>query len=402
MIRRDRNHPSVIMWSIGNEIREQMDPDCAEIARFLVDICHDEDPSRPVTCGLNALRGDHNTIADEVDIPGWNYQPRNYGHFHACYPDKPQYGSETASTVSSRGAYYFPAVDEVMLRRDTLQVNSFDMSYPPWGTAPDVEFQAQDECDFSMGEFVWTGFDYLGETTPYQSEWPSRSSYFGIIDLAGIPKDRFYLYQAKWSGRDVIHLMPHWTWPGMEGQIVQVQCYTNHQSAELFVNGVSQGRKDHYRKHKVLESSYRFHWPLVVYQPGELKVVAYAGDDVVGTKTIVTAGAPAAVELVVDCQDLAADGDDMAFVTARIVDKDGNLCPHADNSLRFDVSGAARIAGLCNGDATSLESFKGTEMKAFNGMCVLYLKSIDGRSGEIHVTCLAQGLVDGVMELRAL
>ncbi|MDT8389331.1 MAG: glycoside hydrolase family 2 TIM barrel-domain containing protein [Lentisphaeria bacterium] len=401
LIRRDRNHPAVIMWSVGNEIREQMEPQSAETAAFLVDICHDEDPTRPVTCGLNAVKGSRNYIADALDIPGWNYQPRHYGHFHTLFPDKPQYGSETASTVSSRGEYYFPAVDEVMLKRGNLQVNSFDLSYPSWGTAPDIEFQAQDECDFIMGEFVWTGFDYLGEPTPYATEWPSRSSYFGIIDLAGIPKDRYYLYQSTWSNQEVIHLMPHWTWPGMEGKPLQVQCYTSYKSAELFVNGVSQGRKSHYRKHKVLESSYRFHWPSVVYEPGELKVVVYDGDDAVGERTMVTAGEPASIELVSDRDSIRADGDDMAFVTARILDAEGNLCPCADNSVAFELSGPAEIAGLCNGDATSLETFKGPRMSAFNGLCVLYLKSMGCEAGDIDVRCRADGLSMGKAILHA-
>lgn len=404
LIKRDRNHPAVIMWSTGNEIHEQWKEDGTEIGQFLVDVCHDEDPTRLVTAGLNGAVSDRkNQVVGTVDVIGLNYQPHDYVHAHTMYPDKAIYGSETASTVSSRGEYYFPAVDEIHLKRDTLQVNSYDLTYPGWATAPDVEFRAQDECDFMMGEFVWTGFDYLGEPTPYNEEWPSRSSYFGIVDLGGIPKDRFYLYQSQWANKEVLHLMPHWTWPGHEGQAVPVQCYTNHNSVELFVNGKSMGKLGRYHKGRVLQSNYRFLWPAVPYEPGELKVVAYDKKGVIqGEHTVKTAGAPARIELVSDRDTIKSDGDDMAFITARIVDKDGNLCPRADHSLSFAVDGPARIEGLCNGDATSLESFKGTEMKAFNGMCVIYLGSSGEETGDIEITASADGLTETTATLTAL
>lgn len=400
LIKRDRNHPAVIMWSIGNEISEQWTEDGTEVSQFLVDICHDEDPTRPTTAGLNRAIAKLNKVAVALDIPGWNYQPQDYVHAQTLYKGKPTYGSETASTYSSRGEYYFPAVDEIHLRRDTLQVSSYDLSYAGWATAPDTEFRAQEECNFIMGEFVWTGFDYLGEPTPYNEEWPSRSSYFGIVDLAGIPKDRFYLYQSQWSDKKMIHLMPHWTWPGYEGKPVPVQCYSNYPSVELFVNGVSIGKKSHYRKYKVLESNYRFLWPAITYEPGEIKVVGYDKEGNVQEEAIIkTAGKPEAIELTSDRAALKTDGDDMAFVTVRIVDKDGNLCPQADNLLSFSVKGPAEISGLCNGDATSLESFKGDTMKAFNGMCVLYLGSLDADAGDIKVTVSADGLIDGTADL---
>lgn len=397
LIRRDRNHPAVIMWSTGNEIPEQGKEDGAAISQFLVDICHDEDPTRPTTAGLNHFGSEFNrALAATLDIPGWNYQPHHYVHAHTALPGKPMYGSETASTVSSRGEYYFPASDEVHVKRETLQVSSYDLSYPSWATAPDAEFRAQDECDFIMGEFVWTGFDYLGEPTPYSEEWPSRSSYFGIIDLGGIPKDRFYLYQAKWSGRNVLHLMPHWNWEGREGQPVPVQCYTSYPAAELFVNGVSMGRQSHYRKPQALRSPYRFIWPTVPYAAGELKVVAFDGKGVQqAERRIVTAGEPCCIELVGDQPGLRTDGEDMAFVTVRIVDKDGVLCPKADNSIGFEVEGPAEIAAVCNGDATSLESFKGTRIKAFNGLCVVYLRSVAGPSAPIALKAQATGLDAG-------
>jgi len=404
MIRRDRNHPAIIMWSTGNEIPEQWENDGTEISQFLVDICHDEDPTRPTTAGLNnAVYTSRNQVADSLDIIGWNYQPHNYVHAHTLFLGKSMYGSETASTVGSRGEYYFPAVDEVRLRRDTLQVNSYDMSCPSWATAPDIEFRAQDECDFIMGEFVWTGFDYLGEPTPYNEEWPSRSSYFGIIDLGGLPKDRFYLYQSQWSDKKVLHLMPHWTWRGHEEQPISVQCYTNYHEVELFVNGISLGKQSHNQKYSVLKSKYRFIWNSVPYEEGELKVVAY--DDkgtLMAEQSVVTAGEPHAIELIADRLAVTADGDDMAFITAQIVDKAGNLCPRADNSLSFEIEGSAEIVGLCNGDATSLESFKGNTMKAFNGLCVVYLRSVDGSLGTAKIIATSKDLTPQTVEINTI
>jgi beta-galactosidase len=402
LVRRDRNEPSVIMWSIGNEICEQGKPDGGEIAQILIDVCKEEDPTRPTTAGLNGAVGETNTVASRLDIPGWNYKPQLYGRAHVLYPGKPMYGSETASTVSSRGEYYFPAVDEIHLKRDTLQVNSYDLSYPGWATSPDIEFHAQDTCPFIMGEFVWTGFDYLGEPTPYTEEWPSRSSYFGILDLGGLPKDRFYLYQSQWSDKPALHLLPHWTWPGHEGKPVPVHCYTSFNRVELFLNGKSMGKKSHYYQHKVLESNYRFVWNDVPYEPGELKVVAYNREGVAGEYSVFTAGEPNTLELVSDRPTIRPDGDDMAFVTVKVVDKNGVLCPRADHSISYEIEGPAEIVGLCNGDATSVESFKGTQMKVFNGMAVVYLRSVDGENGEITLKAKAEGLSATAVTLQTV
>ncbi len=400
MIRRDRNHPCVIMWSIGNEIMEQWEEQGAAVASFLSGICHDEDPTRPTTAGFNgpddAIK---NGLAAAVDIPGWNYQPHRYVRFHQMFPTKATYGSETESTVSSRGVYYFPVNEEVSPVRDTLQVNSYDMCYPPWAYSPDVEFRAQDECGFSLGEFVWTGFDYLGEPTPYFERWPSRSSYFGILDLCGIPKDRYYLYQSKWTDQPVLHLLPHWTWPGREGESTPVHCYTGFPTVELFVNGRSQGRRS--KREKLMLGSYRLVWPDVRYEAGTLKAVAYDGEGRVIAETVVnTAGSPVAIELVADRKTMVADGDDMAFVTVRLVDADGNLCPTADDLVTFQLDGPATIAAVDNGNAASLESFQANQRRAFSGLCMVYLRSAGQQDGVVTLTATADGLASASVTLE--
>ena len=402
MIKRDRNHPCVIMWSIGNEIMEQWQKDGAEVARFLCDICHDEDSTRPTTAGFNGPdQAIENGLADVVDIPGWNYHPQNYVRFHKRFPQKATYGSETESTVSSRGEYYFPVTEDVNPIRESLQVSSYDMAYPGWAYSPDVEFQAQDACDFSLGEFVWTGFDYLGEPTPYQEQWPSRSSYFGIIDLCGIPKDRFYLYQSQWTDKQVLHLLPHWTWPGREGESTPVHCYTSFDTVELFLNGVSLGRRS--KRAKLMMGTYRLVWPDVRYAPGELKAVAYDNEGCPAAETIVrTAGQPAAIELTLDRDSIAADGDDMAFATVRILNADGNQCPTADNLVTFRIEGPAEIVAVGNGDATSLEPFQADHRKAFNGLCMVYLRSVNGGSGPITLYAEAEGLAAATAVVEAV
>ena len=395
MIRRDRNHPCVIMWSIGNEIGEQSSENGAEVARFLTAICHDEDPTRPVTAGFNNSEGAiRNGLAAAVDIPGWNYKPHLYEQVHRDHPDWVAYGSETESCVSSRTEYCFPVEEERDVRRPSLHVPSYDMAAPPWGYPPDYEFRAQDECPFMLGEFVWTGFDYLGEPTPYKTEWPSRSSYFGIVDLCGIPKDRFYLYRSRWSNGETLHLLPHWNWEGREGEVTPVHCYTSHPAAELFLNGRSLGvrRKDA----NALFGRYRLVWDDVRYEPGTLRVVGLdAAGQSVAEKTVKTAGPPARVELTPDRTRITADGLDLAFVTVRIVDAEGNTCPLADDLVHFSFEGPAEIAAVGNGDQTSLGPFQASHRTAFHGLCMLILRSIDGRPGKVRVRAEAQGLAVG-------
>ena len=385
MIRRDRNHPSVIMWSIGNEISEQQMASGKEIARKLTVICHREDPTRLVTAGLNNHNDAIRTgFADELDIVGFNYKPTDYLAKHKKYPNYLLLGSETASTISSRGEYKFPATECKSPWYNDYQVSSYDLEYPSWATTPDKEFQAQDDNSFMMGEFVWTGFDYLGEPTPYNEGTPARSSYFGIVDLAGLKKDRFYLYQSRWSDKPVLHVLPHWNWPERIGKEVPVFCYTNYPKAELFVNGISQGIKEKNKESNL--TRYRLMWPNVIYQPGEIKVVAYDASGKIANEQVVrTTGKPAAYKLSPDRRTINVGGKDLSFVTIETVDRDGNICPDNNQLVFCKVDGNGFLKALCNGDATEQTSFASKYMTLYNGKLVATIVSGD-ISGEIKLT----------------
>ncbi len=402
MVHRDRNHPSVIMWSIGNEVPDQDEPGGGKIAKRLQDIVHREDPSRPVTAGMNRLEPSvANNFASVLDIAGFNYKPARYAWANDKLPQGFILGSETASTVSSRGVYKFPVEKAKDRKYPDNQSSSYDLEVCPWSQTPDEEFAKQDDLEFVIGEFVWTGFDYLGEPTPYDEVWPSHSSYFGIVDLAGLPKDRYYLYRAKWNpSQPTVHLLPHWTWPGREGQPTPVYCYTNAPSAELFVNGVSQGRQTKGKSDQP-QTRYRLMWNDVKYAPGSLKVVAYdAQGQAVGEETVRTAGRPHHIRLVPDRPALAADGQDLAYVTARVEDKDGNLCPDATQQLRFAVSGAGKFRAVGNGDATNLEPFHQPQMRAFHGQLVAIVQA-GTQPGELRLTATAKGLKPATLKLKA-
>jgi beta-galactosidase len=424
MIKRDRNHPSVVMWSIGNEIREQRAKNGGEVAQHLVDICHDEDPTRPVTAGFNNYpQCIKNGLAGALDLVGFNYKPTQYDKVVNNNPDFIVYGAETASTVSSRGVYHLPV--ENYDRHESLQVSSYDIISPPWAYPPDFETYAQKTMPHSLGEFVWTGFDYLGEPTPYNGrdnethgkwggDWPSRSSYFGIVDLCGFPKDRYYFYQSRWTDIPMVHILPHWNWENSEHKEIPVYCYTNAEEAELFLNGKSLGKKVMgvdkttipaeffwWKKPETnWDSPFRLNWN-VAYEPGELKVIAYKDGKAVAEKTIVTAGKPDHLELIPDRTEIDADGNDLSFITVKVVDKDGNFCPLADNLVKFKIEGPATIAAVGNGNAATTEPFIADYRNTFNGLCMLIIKSKSGEKGEVNIEATSENLQKGTTKVVA-
>ena len=386
LIRNHRNHPCIVMWSVGNEIPEQWKPEGAERYKRLIELCHRLDPTRPVTCGMDQPDADlASGFAQTADVPGYNYRVQRY---EETFPKLPQgflLGSETASTVSTRGHYYFPDSCNTNKEWPDGQCSGYDTEYCWWSNLPDDDWHMQDDMPWTIGEFVWTGYDYLGEPTPYDTYWPSRSSYFGIVDLAGLPKDRYWLYRSHWNTQEhTIHLLPHWTWPGREGPVTPVYCYTDYPRAELFVNGKSQGRISKDASTRL--DRYRLRWRNVRYQPGELKVVVYDEQGrKAGEQTIRTAGKPARLVLEPERKTIAADGTDLAYVTVSMVDKNGTLCPDADDQLTFSVTGAGQFKAACNGDATSLESFTQPTMRLFHGQLVVIAQA-GNKPGNISLT----------------
>lgn len=393
-----RNHPSIVMWSIGNEIPEQWSKEGRDISEHLQDICHKLDPTRPVTQGMDQAEGALKSgFAQVMDVPGFNYRVHKYDNNIKQLPKGFLLGSETASTVSSRGVYKFPVEASDSKTYADGQCSSYDVEYCPWSNLPDDDWRMQDDRDYTIGEFVWTGYDYLGEPSPYDEYWPSRSSYFGICDLAGLPKDRYYLYRSHWRKDDAtLHVLPHWTFPGREGETTPVYCYTSWPSAELFVNGKSQGRI--VKNPTTRLDRYRLRWNNVKYEPGEIKVVAYDYDGTPkGEKIIRTAGAPARIMLKADRNSISSKGEDLSFVTVSIVDKDGNPCPTATNNMKFNVSGAAKFRAACNGDATSLVAFNSTEMPLFSGELVVVVEAL--RRGNATLTVSADGLPNATLPI---
>ena len=367
LVRKCRNHPSVVMWSIGNEITEQRSPSAAELSREMQALCHrfDPDPARKVTQGLSWMPAAITSGVNRVmEIPGVTYRLPFYDAMFADTETGIVLGAETASTVSSRGEYFFPVKTGPFVLHPNGQCSGYDTEYCPWSNLPDDDWAAQDVRPWTIGEFVWTGFDYLGEPTPYDTYWPSRSSYFGIFDLAGIPKDRYWLYRSHWNRTSpTLHVLPHWTWPGREGQVTPVYVYTSYPSAELFVNGRSQGRRTFDPKSRL--DRYRLRWNEVRYEPGELKVVAYGPDGKAAmTETVRTAGAPAAVR--VEKRRFGR----LLFAEATIVDRAGTPVPDADDALTVSVGAGLRFRAVCNGDATSVEPFHVPRMRAFHGKLV--------------------------------
>lgn len=393
MLHQYRNNPCVVMWSIGNEVPTQWSAEGYKVAKFLQDICHREDPTRPVTCGMDQVDSVlDNGFAAMLDIPGFNYRAHRYEEAYGRLPQNIVLGSETSSTVSSRGVYKFPAERKAGAMYDDHQSSSYDLEYCSWSNIPDIDFALAEDYDWTIGQFVWTGFDYLGEPSPYDTNaWPNHSSMFGIIDLASIPKDRYYLYRSIWNkDEETLHILPHWNWEGYEGKPIPVFVYTNYPSAELFVNGKSYGRQT--KNRQTVENRYRLMWHNVTYEPGEVKVIAYDTDGkAVAEKKVYTAGKPHHIELQTDYTSLKADGKDLAYVTVRVVDKEGNLCPTDGRLLNFRVKGAGSYRASANGDPTCLDLFHLPQMHAFNGMLTVIVQAGE-TAGNLELQVSAKGL----------
>ncbi len=414
LIHQFRNNPSVVMWCIGNEVPDQSVEGGAKIARYLQDICHREDPTRMVTNGLDhGLAVINNNFAATMDIVGFNYRLPVYQEGYKKLPQQIILGSETVSTVSSRGVYKFPVERRSMAKYDDHQSSSYDVEHCGWSNLPDDDFIYQEDLPYCIGEFVWTGFDYIGEPTPYYTDWPSHSSLFGIIDLAGIPKDRYYLYRSHWNKTEnTLHVLPHWTWPGREGEVTPVFVYTNHPSAELFINGKSQGKRTKdtsieldATENKEAQASfdrqkrYRLMWMDTVYEPGTVKVVAYDKDgNAVAEEEIHTAGKPHHLELSADRTHLTADGKDLSFINVRVVDRKGNLCPDATHLIKFNVRGAGTYRAGANGNSISLEPFHLPQMKLFSGQMTAIVQTNE-QPGVIVLEATAPGVRGAKIEL---
>lgn len=417
LVRHYRNNPSIVMWCIGNEVPDQDDGDRGtKIAYRLQQLCHQLDPTRPVTQGM-----DHpdavvnNGMAAAMEIPGFNYRPHKYLENIKKLPQGFLLGTESASTISSRGVYKFPVERKAMAKYPDHQASSYDVEHCSWSNLPEDDWVQHDDLPWCMGEFVWTGFDYLGEPSPYYTDWPSHASLFGIIDMGGIPKDRYYLYRSHWNKQaETLHILPHWNWAGREGEVTPVFVYTNYPKAELFINGKSQGVVEKDSTVTVYNSAdaesqrtfkrqrrYRLMWMNTKYEPGTLKVVAYdAQGHVAATREMHTAGVPYAIRLEADRTSLTADGKDLSFVTVSVVDKDGNLCPLADNEIKYTVTGAGHYKAGTNGNPASLESLQRPQMKAFSGQMSAIISTTE-RPGTITVKASAKGLKTATLKLTS-
>jgi beta-galactosidase len=436
LVRRDRNHPCVILWSSGNEVPDQDKTNGPALAEEHRAIIHAEDPTRPCTAAVSSTKAGYSGFQNHFDVFGWNYRPFFYGDFRTTNAAVPLFGSETASTVSSRGEYFFPVPRELKNKNvrtekkantnsslADFQVTSYDCFVPAWATTPDMEWAGEEKNPFVAGEFVWTGFDYLGEPTPFNADVsnllnysspadrakakeeldrlgkirvPSRSSYFGIVDLAGFKKDRFYLYQSHWRPDfPMAHILPHWNWPERVGQVTPVFVYTSGDSAELFLNGKSLGLK------KKNQFEYRLRWDDVVYQPGELKVVAYKNGKKWATDEVKTTGAAVKLLLSADRNKISADGKDLSFVTVTVADKNGLPVPRSKNHLKFSIAGAGEIVATDNGDATSFESFQSPERNAYNGLALVIVRTKPGATGAIKLTATADGLATATVTIKS-
>lgn len=393
MIHHYRNNPSVVMWSIGNEVPNQWGPDGMKAEKMLQDICHREDPTRPVTCGMDQFDAViSNGFGALLDIPGFNYKVNRYKEAYGKLPQLLILGSETASTVSSRGVYHFPVEMKADAKHDDHQSSSYDVEYCFWSNVPDDDFAVDDDLDYNIGQFVWTGFDYLGEPSPYDTDaWPNHSSMFGIIDLASIPKDRYYLYRSRWNKEDqTLHILPHWNWHGREGQVTPVFVYTSYPKAELWLNGESLGIRE--KNDSTHLNRYRLMWNEVRYQPGELKVVAYDDQgNAADTAIVRTSGKAHHLVATVDRSNLSADGEDLAYITVTVADKDGNPVPTDERLVKFTVTGAGSFRAAANGDPTCLYPFHKPEMPLFSGALTAIVQA-GNEQGTLKFTATAKGL----------
>lgn len=417
VVRHYRNDPSVMFWCYGNEVPDQGVRGGAKLAKFIQDIYHREDPTRPCTNGedqpANTMKNNFMAVSD---VPGFNYRWFVIPEAYKLIPQRAVIGTETASTVSSRGVYKFPVECKAMAVYPDNQCSSYDVERCSWSELPEDNFIMYETLPYDMGEFVWTGFDYLGEPTPYYTNWPSHSSYFGIVDLAGIPKDRYYLYRSFWNPKaETLHILPHWNWKGREGETTPVFVYSNYPTVELFINGKSQGKRtkdtsvtmENSWSEEALNSlkrqkRYRLMWMDTKYEPGTVKAVAYDAEGKKRAETeIRTAGAPDHFELIPDRKTIQADGKDLSFVTVRLVDKDGNLCPLANDLVTYKVKGAGIYKAGANGDATCLESFQKPQMHLFNGMMTVLVQSLDGKPGNITLEASGKGIKTARLQLES-
>lgn len=404
MVRQYRNSPSVVMWSIGNEVPSQWGPDGVAELTMLQDIVHAEDPTRPVTCGMDQFDAVvNNGFAAALDIPGFNYKPNRYAEALEKLPQNFVLGSETASTVSTRGKYFFPVERVGGKTHEGNFCSSYDTEYCYWSNVPEDDFEHDDDNEAYMGQFVWTGFDYLGEPTPYDDEgWPSHSSQFGIIDLASIPKDRYYLYRSQWNKDEhTLHILPHWNWPGREGEVTPVFVYTDSPKAELFINGKSQGVREKKKGTGNNLERYRLMWNETVYEPGEVTVVAYNADgSEAGRESMRTPGKPYRLRAESNRSELTANGNDLAYITITVEDKDGNPVATAEPTVKFSVKGAGKFRATANGDPTSLRLFHLPEMDLFSGAATAIVQSTD-KPGNITFKVTAPGLKPAEITLKS-
>lgn len=426
---RDRNHPSIFVWSIGNEVLEQWthaDADTLDIqqANLLLNLKREDeafptgdslsvnslltqkltglaktlDPTRPITAGNNeANPWNHLFLADTLDIIGLNYQLKDWDRARNNYPDKPFIATETTSALATRGyyrmpsdsAYIWPKRWDIPFHDSSYACSSYDNCHVPWGSTHEATWRKVKESDYVSGMYLWTGFDYLGEPTPFW--FPARSSYFGVVDLAGFPKDAYYFYQSEWSDEPMLHVFPHWNWE--EGEEVDVWVYYNQaDEAELFLNGVSQGTK---RKE---EGQFHVSWRLT-HQPGTLRVVTREKGHEVLSREVHTAGEPHQIRLHADREEILADGTDLSFITVEVLDKEGNLCPHANNLVLFELAGNGKIAGVDNGNPVSLEPFKASQRMAFHGKCLAVIQS--GKTkGTLSLTATSHDLQPASLKIK--